>query len=257
MQAGVQLPTDAVYTFPAGLLRAIRKTTTMFFIQGLLLMRDDFNNNADTDYFISTNHDGDRTWWLHGVRHRHDGPAEELADGTKIWWHEGRKHRVDGPAEVRADGSRIWWFNDEKHRLDGPAEENADGSTTWWRNGQKHRDDGPAHEGEGGALKIWYRHGKEHRDDGPAMVFGELKWWKQNGKLHREDGPAFEHPDPAYNEWYIDGIKLTPAEVAEREAALLQREVQVITAVFARGSFGGLAAPVTARFKSRKALSAG
>jgi hypothetical protein len=185
-------------------------------------MRNDFNNSADHDYFISVNDKGDRTWWLHGVRHRHDGPAEEFASGA-----------------------RVWWLNGEKHREDGPAEEHADGAKTWWFHGQRHRDDGPAYIDKNGWVKAWYRHGKMHRDGGPAMEAEPLKWWKKDDKLHREDGPAFEHPDPAYSKWYIDGIELKPHEVAQRLSLLGQRVAEAMQPA------NGVAAPATARFRSK------
>ena len=29
---------------------------------------------------------GNKHWWVNGLRHRLDGPAYEGADGTKSWW---------------------------------------------------------------------------------------------------------------------------------------------------------------------------
>jgi hypothetical protein len=41
---------------------------------------------------------GDKSWYLHGKRHKTDGPAVEYNNGTKIWYLHGKTHREDGPA---------------------------------------------------------------------------------------------------------------------------------------------------------------
>ncbi len=57
--------------------------------------------------------DGDKHWYVHGLRHREDGPAAEFADGTKGWIINGKLHREDGPAIIHADGTLEWWLNGE------------------------------------------------------------------------------------------------------------------------------------------------
>ena len=34
-------------------------------------------------------YDGDKAWFLNGLKHREDGPAIEFANGTKIWYLNG------------------------------------------------------------------------------------------------------------------------------------------------------------------------
>ena len=67
-----------------------------------------------TTYEVRVYPDGDKYWFLHGKRHREDGPAVELADGTKQWWLNDKRHREDGPAREWADGQKQWWLHDEK-----------------------------------------------------------------------------------------------------------------------------------------------
>ena len=81
--------------------------------------------------------DGGKTWFLHGRRHRADGPAVEYADGGKQWYRRGERHRTDGPAIERADGHKEWFLHGKLHRTDGPAIEWADGSKTWYVDGEQ------------------------------------------------------------------------------------------------------------------------
>ena len=57
-----------------------------------------------------------KTWWLHGKRHREDGPAIEWANGVKAWYLHGKQHREDGPAYEGEDGYKEWWLNDNYYR---------------------------------------------------------------------------------------------------------------------------------------------
>lgn len=52
--------------------------------------------------------DGDKEWWVAGMRHREDGPAIEWSDGVKEWWVAGKRHREDGPAVIF--GEKCKWF---------------------------------------------------------------------------------------------------------------------------------------------------
>ena len=56
---------------------------------------------------------GTKNWYLHGKRHREDGPAVEWPDGGKEWWLNNKLHREDGPAYEGAGGIKVWWFNGE------------------------------------------------------------------------------------------------------------------------------------------------
>ena len=81
--------------------------------------------------------DGTKGWWLHGKRHREDGPAVERASGTKEWWLHGKWHREDGPAFEYANGAKEWFLHGNRHREDGPAIEDADGDKVWCLNGKE------------------------------------------------------------------------------------------------------------------------
>ena len=39
---------------------------------------------------------GDKCWYIHGKRHREDGPAIEYADGYKAWYINGMRQNEDG-----------------------------------------------------------------------------------------------------------------------------------------------------------------
>jgi hypothetical protein len=58
---------------------------------------------------------GTKMWWLHGKRHREDGPAVERANGHKEWWLHGKQHREDGHAIEYADGNKKWYLNNEPY----------------------------------------------------------------------------------------------------------------------------------------------
>jgi len=80
---------------------------------------------------------GAKEWWLHGKRHREDGPAFEFADGSKSWWLHGKPHREDGPAFEWADGDKQWFLHGKRHREDGPAIEGAGGTKEWYLHDEK------------------------------------------------------------------------------------------------------------------------
>ncbi len=47
-----------------------------------------------------------------GQLHRVDGlPAIEWSDGDKSWWINGLRHREDGPAIEYKDGDKSWHLN--------------------------------------------------------------------------------------------------------------------------------------------------
>ena len=43
--------------------------------------------------------------------HRDDGPAAEWFNGDKEWFINGLRHREDGPAVECADGNKYWFIN--------------------------------------------------------------------------------------------------------------------------------------------------
>ena len=50
-----------------------------------------------------------------GQLHRLDGPAVEYKDGDKVWYINGLRHREDGPAIEWSDGRKYWYLNDIKY----------------------------------------------------------------------------------------------------------------------------------------------
>lgn len=56
-------------------------------------------------------HNGDKIWYLNGVRHREDGPAIEFVIRYKEWRKHDKLHREDGPAREYPNGNKEWWFN--------------------------------------------------------------------------------------------------------------------------------------------------
>jgi hypothetical protein len=55
--------------------------------------------------------DGDKEWYINGLRHREDGPAIEMYNGTLQWWVFGNIHREDGPAIEYPSGHKIWFLD--------------------------------------------------------------------------------------------------------------------------------------------------
>ena len=78
--------------------------------------------------------DGTKYWFLHGKRHREDGPAIEYSDETKDWYLNGNLHREDGPAFEFENGTKYWFLHGKRHREDGPAVEYSDGTKCWYLN---------------------------------------------------------------------------------------------------------------------------
>ena len=72
-----------------------------------------------------------------GQLHREDGPAIEYHNGNKHWYINGLRHRTDGPACEDSDGSKVWYINGQLHRTDGPAYEDSNGDKEWWLNGER------------------------------------------------------------------------------------------------------------------------
>ena len=66
--------------------------------------------------------------------HRLDGPAVEYTNGDKYWWVNGLRHREDGHAVEYINGYKAWYINGKYHREDGPAVEYASGDKEWFLN---------------------------------------------------------------------------------------------------------------------------
>lgn len=71
-----------------------------------------------------------------GQPHNDNGPAVYDEEGYQAWFIHGTRHRLDGPAIIDPhDGSREWWVDGNLHREDGPAVEYDDGYQEWWVEG--------------------------------------------------------------------------------------------------------------------------
>jgi hypothetical protein len=88
--------------------------------------------------------DGHKEWWIHGLRHRENGPAIEHADGSTEYYYYGMKHRVNKPAIMIKDQSfnftlftHEYWFYGKLHREKGPAVLKSDGSQEYWIHGKR------------------------------------------------------------------------------------------------------------------------
>ena len=64
-------------------------------------------------YEVKVYADGDKDWFLNGLRHREDGPAVERSNGYKAWCLNGKLHREDGPAVTYSTGEKYWYLNGE------------------------------------------------------------------------------------------------------------------------------------------------
>lgn len=55
-------------------------------------------------------------WFLHGIKHRLDGPAEISVSGLEYWFIDGRLHREDGPAIASlAKNIAVFCLNGERY----------------------------------------------------------------------------------------------------------------------------------------------
>lgn len=166
-----------------------------------------------------------------GLLHCVDGPAliypkdKVMGNGYEYYIH-GNRHREDGPAVVWENGHREYWINGKLHREDGPAIDSPN-YKAYWVNGEKvtvkevtkeipnmlvaEKNDPPTKINSSG--KHWLnKFGRHHRINGPAFIcVSGLEQWYINGKLHREDGPAYIMPDGS-KYWYLDGISITKDE---------------------------------------------
>jgi hypothetical protein len=68
------------------------------------------------------------------ILHNDNGPAIERSNGDKHWYLNGVRHRVDGPAIEYYNGYKSWYLNGERHRIDGPAVDHD--IKQWWLSGK-------------------------------------------------------------------------------------------------------------------------
>ena len=58
---------------------------------------------------------GNKIWFLNGVKHNENGPAEIWADGSQFYLINGKLHRDDNlPAIIMSDGSQYWSSREDK-----------------------------------------------------------------------------------------------------------------------------------------------
>ena len=82
--------------------------------------------------------DGTKQWYNdYDQLHRLDGPAVEYVNGEKYWFVNGLKHRLDGPAYEGSNGDKTWYVHGELHRLDGPAIEWIGDTKEWYINDKR------------------------------------------------------------------------------------------------------------------------
>ena len=156
-----------------------------------------------------------REWWVHGQRHRDDGPAQVEDNGVwyrEAWFLAGREHNKNSAAilEIHKPSGLVtrekWAVDGVEHRADGPSCISRAVSTgvvtveAWRSSGLLHRLSGPA---------------RVLRDDQTGIP--EEEEWFQNDQHHRLDGPAItirncqtgvieaEH-------FYRQGIEVVPCE---------------------------------------------
>ena len=63
---------------------------------------------------LQINEYGNKRWYLHGKKHREDGPAVEFANGDKMWYLHDLYHREDGPAVEFVNGDKEWYLHGEQ-----------------------------------------------------------------------------------------------------------------------------------------------
>ncbi len=77
-----------------------------------------------------------------GKYHNDNGPAVIWTNGDKEWYMNGIRHRIDGPAiEWEIECYVEWWFNGELHREDGPAVEAQNGLKLWYINNMQYTEE--------------------------------------------------------------------------------------------------------------------
>lgn len=86
--------------------------TEIYFQEGKLHREDGPAIIRANDSFDNW-HQGQKEWWLHGVRHRQGGPAIEHLSGYQAYYQNGKLHRTDGPARIFPDGSSEYYLEGE------------------------------------------------------------------------------------------------------------------------------------------------
>lgn len=159
-------------------------------------------HNGDKDYYVhgvkhrldgpATDHHFEKEWFVNGVRHRLDGPASILSY-AEYYYVNGKIHRDnDEPAILYKDGAREWFKEGKRHRdNDKPAMVLANGDQYYYINDKRHRENGPAVIAANGTHLEYLKNNVHHREDGPAIKYSNGdSFYYIHGKLHNENGPA-------------------------------------------------------------------
>lgn len=65
-------------------------------------------------YTVTVHSNGNIFWYKDAdanILHREDGPACEYANGDKYWFINGLRHREGGPAIEYSDGEKHWYYH--------------------------------------------------------------------------------------------------------------------------------------------------
>lgn len=170
-------------------------------------------------------------YFLHGVRHRVDGPAgdDNWTDSfshnvSQPWYYGGKLHRDDGPARVvRANAGRghytvceEYYQHGFRHRAGGPAVSVRDHHgrllrEEWHYLGIQHCPTGPSE-------RVWHA-SPDSPPDRPLIA--ERVAYHVQGILHRTDGPAVATWWPCGTRrselWYSMGRPHRDGDAAHRE----------------------------------------
>ena len=144
----------------------------------------------------------------------HPGDYRE-EDGT-WWYYKDPKGKIQiGPPYLEVDKYGTKWYHkdpehtiiertekDPKTGLTLPAVEYVDGAKAWYFNNMQHRDEKDPVTGESLPATTDSKGNDEYF---------------QNDKLHRTDGPAVVVGHGDSGGWYINGVRLSPAEVKEQK----------------------------------------
>lgn len=123
---------------------------------------------------------GDTELYWDGELHCSYGPATRYTVGgvvSRYWYVHGKRHRLDGPA-VEGVKRREWWVNGQRHREGAPAIICGyfSAQTYWYRYGRQHRFDGPATEINTHTGRVWL----EWRINGGGGSTSERLHWFYN-----------------------------------------------------------------------------
>ncbi len=90
-------------------------------------------------WWDSTN--GKKEWYdSESQLHRDDGPAIECLNGDREWYVHGQRHRINGPAIERSGKTILIWYNyGLKHRDGGEPAVRTSFGYEWYQNGVEYK----------------------------------------------------------------------------------------------------------------------